>query len=205
MGIMGLLNKDQNPVVNHAVNTNEKYTDMKSQLSQLVNTAEVDHFKLDDENFSVKSQRDLAEKLSLKEEQQNIEHKIYVDKVLGDNREKMNDQLKRLKELREDNRRNTDNFNRVHHEWEDLTTKARTKNLLKKIGDNLEGESSSLREGHAKTTETKLKTYQDKLDEAYRLFREDPSHGKLVDEQKELKERIKVTDKELFDKNYLVK
>ena len=57
---MGLLNKDQNPVVTHAVNTNEKYTDMKSQLSQLVNTAEVDYFKLDDENFAVKAQRDLV-------------------------------------------------------------------------------------------------------------------------------------------------
>ena len=59
---------------------------MKSQLSQLVNTAEVDYIKLDDQNFAVKAQRDLAEKLSLKEEQKNIEHKIYVDKVLGDSR-----------------------------------------------------------------------------------------------------------------------
>lgn len=45
---MGLLNKDQNPVVTHAVTSNMKYTDMKTQLSHLVNTAEVDYFKLDD-------------------------------------------------------------------------------------------------------------------------------------------------------------
>ena len=100
MGIMGLLNKDKNPVVTHAVTSNEKYTDMKSQLSQLVNTAEVDYIRLDDENFAVKSQRDLAEKMSLKEEQKNIEHKLHVDKILNDHREKMNEQLKRLKELR---------------------------------------------------------------------------------------------------------
>ena len=79
---MGLLNKDQNPVVTHAVTSNAKYTDMKSQLSQMVNTAEVDYFRLDDENFAVKAQRDLAEKQSLKEEEKNIEHKMTVDKVL---------------------------------------------------------------------------------------------------------------------------
>lgn len=97
MGIMGLLNKDQNPVVTHAVTSNAKYTDMKSQLSQMVNTAEVDYFRLDDENFAVKAQRDLAEKQSLKEEEKNIEHKMAVDKVLNENREKMNEQLKKLK------------------------------------------------------------------------------------------------------------
>ena len=48
MGIMGLLNKDQNPVVTHAVTSNEKYTNMKSQLSQMVNVAEVDYIRLDD-------------------------------------------------------------------------------------------------------------------------------------------------------------
>lgn len=94
---MGLLNKDQNPVVTHAVTSNAKYTDMKSQLSQMVNTAEVDYFRLDDENFAVKAQRDLAEKQSLKEEEKNIEHKMAVDKVLNENREKMNEQLKKLK------------------------------------------------------------------------------------------------------------
>lgn len=97
MGIMGLLNKDQNPVVTHAVTSNAKYSEMKTQLSQLVNTAEVDYFRLDDENFAVKAQRDLVEKLSLKEEQKNIEHKIRVDRILGEVREKMNEQLKKLK------------------------------------------------------------------------------------------------------------
>jgi len=48
MGIMGLLNKDQNPVVTHAITSNNKYADMKSQLSLLVNTAEADYIKLDD-------------------------------------------------------------------------------------------------------------------------------------------------------------
>lgn len=60
MGIMGLLNKDQNPVVTHAITSNNKYADMKSQLSLLVNTAEADYIKLDDQNYAVKAQRDFT-------------------------------------------------------------------------------------------------------------------------------------------------
>jgi hypothetical protein len=60
MGIMGLLNKDQNPVVTHAVTSNAKYSDMKTNLSLKVNSAEADYIKLDDENFAVKAQRDFV-------------------------------------------------------------------------------------------------------------------------------------------------
>ena len=48
MGIMGLLNKDQNPVVTHAVSSNNKYSEMKNKLASMVNTAEVEYLKLDD-------------------------------------------------------------------------------------------------------------------------------------------------------------
>ncbi len=50
----------------------------------------------------------------------------------------MNEQLKKLKELREENRRTTDNHNRVFQEWEDLTVKNNTKILMKEINENLE-------------------------------------------------------------------
>jgi|JI9StandDraft_1071089.scaffolds.fasta_scaffold945896_2 uncharacterized protein (DUF488 family) len=50
----------------------------------------------------------------------------------------MNEQLKKLKELREENRRTTDNYNRVFQEWEDLTVKNNTKILMKEINENLE-------------------------------------------------------------------
>ena len=66
MGIMGLLNKDQNPVVTHAVTSNNKYSDMKNSLANQVNTAEVDYIRLDDENFAVKAQRDFVEKNEMK-------------------------------------------------------------------------------------------------------------------------------------------
>lgn len=145
---MGLLNKDQNPVVTHAVTSNNKYSDMKNQLSQLVNTAEADYIRLDDENFAVKAQRDFVERNSLKEEQKNIEHKIYVDKVMGEYREKLNEQIKKLKDLREEHRRTNDTYNRVFQEWEELKVKTKTKGLLKDISEKMEGEVTVLKERH---------------------------------------------------------
>ena len=55
---MGLLNKDQNPVVQHAVSSNTKFSEMKSKLSTMVHGAETEYLKLDDENFAVKAERD---------------------------------------------------------------------------------------------------------------------------------------------------
>lgn len=72
MGIMGLLNKDQNPVVTHAVTSNNKFADMRSQLNSQVNVAQTDYLRLDNENTAVKAKRDFIEKNSLKEEQINI-------------------------------------------------------------------------------------------------------------------------------------
>ena len=34
---MGLLNKDKNPVVTHAITSNDKFTEMKNKLEKLVN------------------------------------------------------------------------------------------------------------------------------------------------------------------------
>lgn len=48
MGIMGLLNKDQEPVVTHAITSNAKYTEMKSNLASMVNAAEAHYIRLDD-------------------------------------------------------------------------------------------------------------------------------------------------------------
>ena len=39
MGIMGLLNKDTNPVVTHAITSNDKFSEMKNKLDNAVNTA----------------------------------------------------------------------------------------------------------------------------------------------------------------------
>lgn len=41
MGIMGLLNKDTNPVVTHAITSNDKFSEMKQKLDGMVNGAQV--------------------------------------------------------------------------------------------------------------------------------------------------------------------
>ena len=55
---MGLLNKDQNPVVTHAITSNDKFTEMKNKLEKMVNESEAEHLRLQDENFAVKAQKD---------------------------------------------------------------------------------------------------------------------------------------------------
>lgn len=79
---MGLLNKDQNPVVTHAITSNDKFSEMKNKLEKIANEAEAENLRLQNENFAVKAQKDYLEKVNLKEEQKNIENKIYVDKQL---------------------------------------------------------------------------------------------------------------------------
>ena len=48
MGIMGLLNKDTNPVVTHAITSNDKFSEMKTKLDSLVNNAEAELLRLED-------------------------------------------------------------------------------------------------------------------------------------------------------------
>lgn len=69
---MGLLNKDQNPVVTHAISSNDKFSEMKNKLEKVANEAEAENLRLQNENFAVKAQKDYLEKLNLKEEQKNI-------------------------------------------------------------------------------------------------------------------------------------
>jgi len=52
-------------------------------------------------------------KNSLKEEEYNITHKLYVDNILGEYRDNMSDQLKKLKELREEHRITSDTHTKL--------------------------------------------------------------------------------------------
>jgi len=56
---------------------------------------------LDDENYAVKAQRDHVERNSLKEEEKNIKHKMYVDKELLENNDALKQNEKRLQEIRQ--------------------------------------------------------------------------------------------------------
>ena len=140
MGIMGLLNKDQNPVVSHAISSNNKYSEMKNKLAGLVNTAEVQYLKLDDENYAVKAQRDHVERNSLKEEEKNIKHKMYVDKELLENNDALKQNEKRLQEIRQQNNRMKLNHDQISKDWQELTTKETTKKLFRDINNDLQNE-----------------------------------------------------------------
>lgn len=67
--------------------------------------------------------------------------------------------------------------------------------MLKEITDQLEKEIEKLKESHFIKNDTKLKSNQSILTKADENFRSDPSYLKLVDENNELKEKVKQTDK----------
>lgn len=76
---------------------------------------------------------------------------------------------------------------------------------MKSINDNLEGENGTLEEKHYSRNNEKYTANKGKLEQADRLFREDPKFIELTTENTDLKEKLKQTDKELFDINYRVK
>lgn len=145
---MGLLNKDTNPVVTHAITSNDKFVEMKTKLDSLVNNAEADLLRLEDENFAVKAQKDYLDRLNLKEEQKNIENKMYVEKQLNEGIEKLRDNQGRLQELRSDASRTSETYSKLKSSWEDLSIRDKSKNLLKDIDGNLEEEASKLSSKH---------------------------------------------------------
>ena len=86
-----------------------------------------------------------------------------------------------------------------------MKVKNKTKVLLKEITDNLEGEVGNLKEKNFNANLEKLAANKKKIENADQEFRADPIYIKLVQENGDLKEKVKRTDKELFDLNYRVK
>lgn len=76
---------------------------------------------------------------------------------------------------------------------------------MKQITEKLEGEVATLKKSHFNNNTQKFTANKKKLEEADALFRADPNYTQLVEENTELKDKVKRTDKELFDLNYRVK
>jgi hypothetical protein len=63
MGIMGLIGKDQMPVVDHAILSNDKFTDMRQKLTLSINELETENLKLQDENSALQAQKEYLAQL----------------------------------------------------------------------------------------------------------------------------------------------
>ncbi len=62
--------------------------------------------------------------------------------------EKLNDVKRRLQGAKDDHHRLKGEHDRVHSEWEELMAKKRTKDLMKNIDSNLDGEVDTLNQNH---------------------------------------------------------
>ncbi len=73
---------------------------------------------------------------------------MYVDKELIENNDLLRDHSKRLTEMRQENNRMRDNYERVIRDWQEITVKETTKKLFKEINSNLESEFEELKLRH---------------------------------------------------------
>lgn len=76
---------------------------------------------------------------------------------------------------------------------------------MKEITDNMEGEVATLKEKHLTNNTERLTHNKKKIQAADAEFRADPGYIKLVEENGELKQKVKRTEKQLFDLNYRAK
>ncbi len=60
----------------------------------------------------------------------------------------LRDHSKRLTEMRQENNRMRDNYERVIRDWKEITVKETTKKLFKEINSNLESEFEELKLRH---------------------------------------------------------
>lgn len=65
---MGLLNRDQQPLVNHAVESNVKFQSMKGNLQGMVNEMLTLNLLLENENTAVNAQKDYLQEELKREE-----------------------------------------------------------------------------------------------------------------------------------------
>lgn len=62
-----------------------------------------------------------------------------------------------------------------------------------------------MKEKHFTTNSDKLNANKQKIEKADAEFRADPAYNKLMEENSELKDKVKETEKQLFNLNYRVK
>ena len=97
---MGLLNRDQQPLVNHAVESNVKFQSMKGNLQGMVNEMLTLNLLLENENTAVNAQKDYLQEELKREEEKNFGHRIEVEKDVGETTEKVKMFAKRYEELK---------------------------------------------------------------------------------------------------------
>lgn len=62
---MGMLTRDQKPLIDHVVDSQNKYHSMKQNYQQTINEKEVENIKIDDENNALRAKQDYLTKLLL--------------------------------------------------------------------------------------------------------------------------------------------
>lgn len=205
LGIMGLLNKDTQPVVEHAVQSNLKFQSMKGGLQAQVTDLQTKNFLLDDENSAVKALKDYLGSVARDSERRNYEHRIEVEKELTESSEKLRTLEKRFAELKAEAAKVQENFLAVEDEHAKLLRAEKLKRLNASVGEALLREEQDLQQADTRDKRGAIAQLEKRLGEADTIFRADTRYAEVVAENEQLRERVKRSEKELFDINYRAK
>lgn len=137
---MGLLNKDQQPLVNHAVESNQKFQSMKGNLQAMVSDLLMQNLLLENENTAVNAKKDYLQEELKREEEKNFNHRIDVEKDVAEATEKLKMFMKRYDELKAEHKRLTGLYNTTDEDHKKTTRNNKIKSLINEISTNLKKE-----------------------------------------------------------------
>ena len=135
-----MLNRDQQPLVNHAVESNLKFQSMKGNLQVMVSEMMTQNLLLENENNAINSQKEFLQEELKREEEKNFSHRIDVEKELTDSQEKLKAFSKRYDELKAEYRKQMAIYNSTDEEHKRLLRNEKIKSLLGEISSNLKKE-----------------------------------------------------------------
>lgn len=137
---MGLLNRDQQPLVNHAVESNVKFQSMKGNLQGMVNEMLTLNLLLENENTAVNAQKDYLQEELKREEEKNFGHRIEVEKDVGETTENVKMFAKRYEELKGEHKRLVGAYNNADEEHKKVLRNNKIKQMINEISTNLKKE-----------------------------------------------------------------
>lgn len=112
---------------------------------------------------------------------------------------------RRFSELTAENNKILENYASTEDEYSKLLRSEKLKALNGTISEGMLREEQDNHGTDVKEKRGVIDLHDKRLKQADEVFRADPRFGELVEENEQLKERLKKSEKELFDLNYRVK
>lgn len=199
------MNRDQQPLVNHAVESNLKFQSMKGNLQGMVSEMLTLNLLLENENTAVNSQKDYLQEELKKEEEKNFNHRISIEKDISEASDKLKAFMKRYDELKVEHKRISGMYTSIDEEHKKTVRTNKIKSMINEITTNLKKEEEEAGKAVFTEKEEVAKENIAKWTSAENDYKSDPRYIELKEENEALKDKMKKSDRELFDICYKAK